>query len=360
MNLRFWISFGVLILLIGAIGYLRQSNSQPAKELRKSIQAAIPKAKFVPTPTPFPFEELTIPYLRKQTYESKLENLKQIDQNASYTSYLASYQSDNLKINGLLLVPAGERPTGGWPAIVFVHGYIPPKQYQTTTRYGDYVDYLARNGFVVFKIDLRGNGDSEGTPAGAYYSSGYVSDTLNAYSALQAATPASSNSAVAINPKKVGLWGHSMAGNVVMRSWAVKPDIPAVDIWAGAGYTYADLLKYKINDASYTPLASPSAQQNGRARLRKLYGDPSLDNPFWKQVTPVNYLVDLKGAIQINHAVDDDVVTIGYSRDLIAYFDKTSVPHELNAYPSGGHNISGASFNAAMQKTVDFYKKYLK
>jgi|GEM_PF-5243986 len=28
-------------------------------------------------------------------------------------------------------------------------------------------------------------------------------------------------------------------------------------------------------------------------------------------------------------------------------------------YPSGGHNINGASFSVAMQRTVDFYKKHL-
>jgi fermentation-respiration switch protein FrsA (DUF1100 family) len=308
-----------------------------------------------------------------------LEDLKQIDQNDAYTSYLASYESQGLKINGLLTVPTGDTPSGGWPAIVFVHGYIPPKEYQTTARYVDYVDYLARNNFVVFKIDLRGNGDSEGTPAGAYYSSGYVIDTLNAYAALQAAKPVSSASAqmkstpspsltpdktatpsVVVNPNKVGLWGHSMAGNIVMRAWAVKPTIPAVDIWAGAGYTYTDLTKYKIHDASYQPTASSSGRPNGNSQLRKLYGSPDLNNSFWKQVAPTTYLGDLKGAIQINQAVDDDVVNIGYNRDLIKLFDKTSIPHQMNEYPSGGHNISGPSFDTAMQNTVDFYKKYLK
>ena len=55
--------------------------------------------------------------------------------------------------NGLLTVPLGDVPAGGFPAIVFVHGYIPPEIYRTTERYVDYVDALARSGFVVFKID---------------------------------------------------------------------------------------------------------------------------------------------------------------------------------------------------------------
>ena len=71
------------------------------------------------------------------------------------------------------------------------------------------------------------------------------------------------------------------------------------------------------------------------------------------------YLSDIKGAIQIHHAVDDDVVNIGYSRDFDLLLDNTSIYHELNEYPSGGHNITGVSFSQAMRKTADFFKKYL-
>lgn len=304
------------------------------------------------SPTPFPFEELTIPYLRSRSYKSSLGNLEKIADAGSYMSYLTSYASDGLKINGFLTIPTGEKPKDGWPAIVFVHGYIPPAQYVTTERYADYVDYLARNGFVVFKIDLRGHGYSEGEPSGAYYSSDYIIDTLNAYSALQ--------NADFINPTKIGLWGHSMAGNVVLRSFAVKPEIPAVDIWAGAVYSYSDQQKYGIRDSSYQPPAGNQQRIRRRQELFDKNGRPESQSAFWKEVAPTNYLNDLKGAIQINHAVDDDVVNIGYSRDLMSLLDKTSVPHELNEYPSGGHNISGSSFVQAMNNTVEFYKKYLK
>jgi uncharacterized protein len=376
---RFWISFLVLAAIIGVVAYFRQSNYAPAVELRQTIQKAVYKTIIVPTPTPYPFENLTIPYLRQQTYASNLEDLQQIDQNDSYTSYLTSYQSDGLKINGLLTVPTGTPPDGGWPAIVFVHGYIPPKEYTTTSRYVDYVDYLARNGFVVFKIDLRGNGDSQGQPAGAYYSAGYVIDTLNAYAALQSAHVASISATptqvseptpsvaptqtpqqiVGVNPNKIGLWGHSMAGNIVMRAWAAKPDIPAVVIWSGAGYTYTDLVKYKINDPSFQPseLSSPSAGLRGQ--LQKMYGKPDLNNHFWHDLAPVSFLTDLKGAIQVDQAQDDTVVNIGYNSDLMKLFDKTSVPHQMYEYPTGGHNIEGPSFDEAMQNTVVFYKKYL-
>jgi fermentation-respiration switch protein FrsA (DUF1100 family) len=162
-----------------------------------------------------------------------------------------------------------------------------------------------------------------------------------------------------VNPGGIGLWGHSMSGNVVMRTFAVKPEIPAVVIWAGAVYTYQDNTKFGIHDGSYRPPQIANRQSGKRQQLRELYGDFSPDSPFWKQVAVTDYLKDLKGAIQIHHAVDDPVVNIGYSRNLMSLLDKTTVPHELFEYPEGGHNITGSAFTEAMRRTADFFHTHL-
>jgi len=314
---------------------------------------------------PEPFRQMSVPYLRSRTYASTLGDLKEYQEEGAYTSYLTSYTSDGLKIKGLLTIPKEDPSTAltlrsgkiiniagkKYPAIVFVHGYIPPDQYETTQRYVAYVDYLARNGFVVFKIDLRGHGDSEGKAGGGYFGSDYVVDTLNAYSALQHAD--------FVNTNAIGLWGHSMAGNIVLRSLVTKPEIPAAVIWAGAVYSYTDQVKYGLHDTSYHPPSLVNRQNSSRASLFQKIGSPSATSPIWKLIAPTNYLSDLKGAIEIHHAEDDDVVNIGYSRDLISLLDKTNVPHEFYTYPTGGHNIQGESFDLAMQRTVAFFKKYL-
>lgn len=339
----------VLIIIAAGIVFFLLKNSSRAQNLVSS-QIDVTQ-KLMPESTPIPFVELTIPYLRERKYESKLGELSLVSNNGSYNSYLTSYSSDGFKINGLLTKPVSTIPEGGFPAIVFVHGYIPPSQYATLERYTDHVDYLARNGFVVFKIDLRGNGESEGEAGGAYYSSDYVIDTLNAYAALQ--------STEFVNPNKIGLWGHSMAGNVLSRSFAVKPEIPAVVIWAGAGFSYLDLAEFGIQDSSYRPQPSDSERQRKRAQIRQVYGDPKDGNPFWEMVAFTNYLNDLKGAIQLDHAIDDQTVSIEYSRSLNKLLDQTKVSHQLNEYPNGGHNMTGASFTQAMQNTVEFFNKYL-
>lgn len=339
----------VLFFVLGITSIYMFLN-RPSSPQNNASRVATPLG--VPTPTPMPFRELTVPYLRGREYKSSLAPLEEVSSNADYTSYLTSYDSDGLKINALLTVPLGQRPTSGWPAIVFIHGYISPTTYQTLgPQYADYVDYFARNGFVVLKIDLRGHGNSEGEFGGGYFGSDYVTDTLNAYSALQHTE--------FINPQAIGLWGHSMAGNILLRSMAVKKDIPAIVIWSGAVYSYEDLMKYSIDDNSYRPPANDTERQRRRRELFEKHGSPSASSSFWQQVAPTNYLSDIKGAIQIHHATDDPVVNIGYSRDLMSLLDETAVPHELYEYQSGGHNLTGSSFNTAMQRTVDFFKQYL-
>lgn len=332
---------GIKVALLGLFSATAITTGLPVAPLNQ-----------VPSPTPFAFQEMTIPFLRSTQFDSQLGELERSGENQIYTSYITSYTSDGLKINGLLTVPKGTKPAAGWPAIIFVHGYIPPANYQTTSNYVSYVDYLAKYGFVVFKIDLRGHGDSEGEAGGGYYSADYVIDTLNAHSALQHSD--------FVNQDKIGLWGHSMAGNVVFRSLAAKPTIPAAVIWAGAGYTYTDLQSYRISDNSYRPLPTDSPNTKRRAQLRQTYGEFDPNNWFWKQVTPANYLGDIQTAIQLHHAVDDNVVSIEYGRNLVKLLDNTAISHQLFEYPSGGHNLTGNSFTQAMQRSVDFYKTYLK
>ncbi|HNS65734.1 MAG TPA: alpha/beta fold hydrolase [Candidatus Woesebacteria bacterium] len=335
------------IVIFGILFFIFKQRGEDATNQSTSKSSAIESTQ--PQLTPIPFTELTIPFLRQQSYGGQLGELKLLTKTTNYTSYLTNYNSDSLQVNGLLTIPNGEEPERGWPAVVFIHGYIPPDSYRTTEKYEAYVDYLARNGMVVFKIDLRGHGKSEGEANGAYYSSDYVVDTLNAYAALATAD--------FVNPNKIGLWGHSMAGNVVLRTLAVKPTIPAAVIWAGAVYSYTDWEKYGLSDHSYQLTQQKRSDREAKRKiLFDTHGQFSPDSPFWSQVAATNYLSDIQGAIQLHHAVDDTVVNIAYSRDLNSLLDSTSIPHELFEYNSGGHNISGSSFNSTMQRTVEFFQ----
>ncbi len=315
-------------------------------------EASLSQEPRILSPTPFPFQEYTIPFLRERAYASEVEELRPISTSNGYATYLTNYDSDSLRINALLTKPLSATSEQKVPAIVFIHGYIPPTLYKTQERYQAYVDYFARRGFVVFKIDLRGHGDSEGEASGAYYSSDYVVDVLNAYTALATLD--------FVDETRIGLWGHSMAGNVVLRSIAAKRDIPAAVIFAGAVYTYQDMRDFGIDDNSYRPPTNDTNRQRVRQQLFDTYGQFDAGSFFWQQVVPVNYLSDVSTALQVHHPTDDAVASVEYARNLGRVLDSSPLKYEIIEYTSGGHNFNGSTFSEAMQKSVEFFEQNMR
>jgi dipeptidyl aminopeptidase/acylaminoacyl peptidase len=332
---------------------------QPSKT---STQTASPASNITPAPaeTEVVYEvgrDITIDYLRDlEITGSEITFEGELAPASNYRQYLASYISEGDKIYGLLTIPFEDPPEGGFKAIVFNHGYIPPTAYRTTERYTAYVDYLARNGFVVFKIDLRGHGNSQGEPSGSYFSPGYTIDAIAALKSLQTME--------VIDPQGIGMWGHSMAGNLVLRAMLVEPQVKAGVIWAGAVYSYDDFVKYGINDNAYRPPETSGDQgaSGGRRRSREIfdtYGRPDTHSDYWKAVSLTENIEFLNSPLQLHHAQDDPVVNIGYSFDLAAVLQENGKQYEFYTYEGGGHNLVSPYFEQAMRRTVEFFRKNL-
>lgn len=280
-------------------------------------------------------------------YEERLAN------GPSYAQYIASYMSEGNKIYGLLTIPFGDVPEGGFKAIVFNHGYIPPAFYSTTERYVAYVSTLASHGFVVFKIDMRGHGNSEGEPTGTYFSPSYTIDAIAALKSLQRLD--------IVDPQGIGMWGHSMSGNLVLRAMLIEPDIKAAVIWAGAVYSYDDFAKYRISDPSRTTdnSAQSEARREERRKIIETYGDMNTEEPYWAAVALTTHLDLLHSPLQIHHASNDTVVNVGYSRDLATALGAAGKTYEFYEYAGGEHNIDSPYFEDAMLRTVVFFQKHL-
>jgi len=345
---------------IDSVPFFLPTATKTPIPLPTATYTPVPSNTPSPTPTEIAFgvgKELTIKYLRELEIEgSKIVFHERLSSGWNYQRHIVSYTSEGNQIYGLLTIPIGEPPEGGYKAIVFNHGYIPPTVYQTTQRYEAYVDILARNGFVVFKIDYRGHGNSEGYPSGSYFSPGYTIDAITALKSLQTLEY--------VDPQGIGMWGHSMAGNLVLRAMLVEPEIKAGVIWAGAVYSYEDFLEYGISDNTYRPRPTPEdIEENehlrGNMAVFEIYGWPDSTEPFWQAVSLTENIEFLESPLQLHHAENDPVVNINYSYGLAGVLLDNGLDYEFYTYEGGGHNLISPWFDQAMLRTVEFFKENL-
>lgn len=267
---------------------------------------------------------------------------------SNYSRYIASYQSDGLKIYTLLTVPYGERPSTGWPVIVFNHGYIPPASYRTTERYVAYVDAFARNGYIVLKPDYRGHGNSEGVATGGYSTPDYTIDVLNAVGSIQRFTEA--------DPQRIGMWGHSMGGHITLRAMVTTHSIRAGVIWAGVVASYPDLL---TRWRATPPATLSSGARSWRSLFIEQFGTPEENPEFWAAISPITYIAEISGPLQLHHGTADESVPILFSEMLYQAALGAGVPVEFYTYPQNDHNIS-QSFSVAMERSIAFFDRYVK
>lgn len=350
------INIALFITACAPQGTVPASTFPPPTKIPGAANTFIPAAIFTLTPLPTATatsvpHPMSIISMRAGEYPgSEITIVKELDRGYNYRRYYAYYLSEGLKIYALLTIPEGDMPEGGWPAIVFNHGYIPPDVYKTTERYLAYVDEIAKAGYVVFRIDYRGHDASEGEATGAYGSPGYQIDVLNAVTSIKQLPE--------VNPEKIGMWGHSMGGYLTLRTMVISNDVKAGVIWAGVVVSYNDLLYNWRRTGSFTP--SPSSRGIGwRTGWIETYGTPE-DNPvFWDSVSATSYLADLSGPLELHHGTADEDVPLEFSIRLAEQARNAGQIADLYTYEGDNHNISG-NFSTAMQRTIAFLDLVLK
>ena len=135
-------------------------------------------------------------------------------------------EKDNIKLAGTLTIPRGG---GSHPAVVLITGSGAQDRNETIAGHRPFLvlaDHLTRNGIAVLRVDDRGVGGSEpGSPTAT--SENYAGDVLAGVQFLKTRKE--------INPKKIGLIGHSEGGMIAPIAAARSTDVAFIVLLAGAG-----------------------------------------------------------------------------------------------------------------------------
>jgi pimeloyl-ACP methyl ester carboxylesterase len=147
-----------------------------------------------------------------------------------YTFEDVTFMNDKFNINlaGTLTIPAG---TGPFPAVIMITGSGAQNRNEELMGHKPFMviaDYLSRNGIAVLRYDDRGVGKSQGNYATAT-SADLATDTEAAFNFLK--------NKKKINPREIGLIGHSEGGLIAPIVAASNPDIAFIVSLSGPGVT---------------------------------------------------------------------------------------------------------------------------
>jgi dipeptidyl aminopeptidase/acylaminoacyl peptidase len=297
---------------------------------------------------------LAISAMRAEAYPgSALVFERTLSPGSNYNRYMVSYQSDGLTLFGLLTIPGGDKPAGGWPVILLNHGYIPPAEYSADLSYERIVDPLASAGYIVFMPDYRGHDRSPGTPYQPYVDPGYVTDSMNALASIRMYQDA--------NPDEIGVWGHSMGGNVTLHELVLTDTFKAAVLMSGVVGSYTGIINWWARRVATGVLTTQNDLQANQMLLRMidLHGTPQTNPGFWNAIDPTKFLADVTPPVLIQVGTADTVVPQSFSQDLAAALQADGKTVTLHVFPGADHNLSPAT-SAAMAQSVAFFNQYLK
>ncbi len=275
----------------------------------------------------------SVPYLRERTYQGgKIKIEETLVSEANYTSYIFSYPSDNLKIFGMMNVPNGNGP---FPVIILNHGYFNQTSFSSGDGTRAMADILAAKGYITLASDYRGFGKSENDAQKSRgHSPNYAIDILNLISSVKSLTKADTN--------RIGMWGHSMGGEVSLRSLEATNKIKAAVLWAPTSTNASDNAAF-YSRGQRAGLPSPSQNQNVQ-----------------QDTSPINYLKYILTPISLHQGLADTEVKPEWSKQLNQALIKEGKKVEYFEYPGQDHNFRNLGWDIIAKRTVDFFDKYVK
>lgn len=263
---------------------------------------------------------------------------EQIAVNKIYETRAVTYHSGDLTISGVMNVPQEPPPAGGFPVLIVNHGLISPSIYTTGRGSKREQDFFARHSYVTIHPDYRGHASS--SPATTLHHDFYVGYTQDVEALLDAIAQ---SPPPYIDPRRIGIWGHSMGGGIATRIMVLRPEVRAFVLFAPISADVED------NFYELTP--------EEIEWLHTIYG-PAGD-PIYRTISPIEYFNDVSAPVQIHHGTTDTAVPLSFSQKIYETLKRFQKPVEFFVYPGEKHEFIN-DWPIAATRALQFFDKYVK
>jgi len=221
-----------------------------------------------------------------------------------------------------------------YPVYVSTYGG-PHSQYVKRSWEGSHFDqYMAQQGYVVFRLDNRGSARRERVFTDANYRNlgkVEVEDQLTGIDWLGTQSY--------VDPKRVGVYGWSFGGFMALRLLSQGSDKIA------AGVSGAPVTDWRLYDTHYT---------------EQFMDKPSENPDGYKDSTVFSHVDGLKSKLLLLHGMADDNVLFTNTTKMIDALVNRGVQFELMTYPGAKHGVSSRVAKRHVQAYIDaFFRKNL-
>ena len=248
------------------------------------------------------------------------------------------YPSDELTIYGRMSIPEGEGP---FPVIIAIHGYNPENAYADPNYSIAEFNGLVREGYIVIHPNLRDYPPSDS--GDNLYRVGMSIDVLNLIESIKSQAGQSGLLEKA-NAERIGLWAHSMGGEIALRVMTISSDVDAVLLYAPLGGDTLQNSQILYRLTPYSPF------------------DEEINTPQYllTGIAPMYYFTNINAAIRLFHGNDDGIVPVTVSVTTCELLQGLGKNIECTFVPGQDHTFRSSYSPTFSVETSIFYETYLK
>lgn len=240
------------------------------------------------------------------------------------------------ELAGRLILPVDFNPDKKYPVIVYVYGgphsQLVDRSWHNAANWWQY--YMASQGYIGFTMDNRGtNNRGRAFETSVHRQLGILEteDQMKGIEYLK--------SLPYVDAESIGVHGWSYGGFMTLNMMLRHPGVFKVAV---AGGPVVDWSMYEI-----------------------MYGERYMDMPQenpdgYQETNMMNHIANLDGKLLLIHGVQDDVVVMQHSMQLLRESVKAGRLVDFFAYPTHPHNVRGKDRVHLMEKISRYFMDYLK